>query len=177
MSRTNFFISKLYSVNLAPRASSSSGLVAGFEIHIVNRIDDPDPEEVGPDNVRGVASKPWIAWFGQPFGHRLASGLALGVGGTTSEISGNGILVRDRILNITASVENDLFGGILSLLSPHLGEERGETIVVIHGPAIKGMVVALGALDAGAHEDLSNVFGELLDVGFLLEEVGRGAVK
>ncbi len=44
----------------------------------------------------------------------------------------------------------------------HSGEESGEPVVVVQGPAVEGVVVALGALDARAQEHLGDVLGGLL---------------
>ena len=42
----------------------------------------------------------------------------------------------------------------------YLGEQRGEAVIIIHCPTIERMIVALGALDAHAHENLSSVLGQ-----------------
>ena len=83
--------------------------------------------------------------------------------------------VEDEIYHY--SVEDDDFTRILASLSPDLGEERCETVVVIHGPAIKRMVVALRALDPHPHEHLGHVFGDLQRIGLVLIVVGGGTFE
>ena len=81
----------------------------------------------------------------------------------------------DRVLNLSTTIVDNHVGRVFTTLAFHLGEERGEAIVVIHGPAIEGVVVALGALNAGPHENLGDILGELLNVLFGFKEVGRRA--
>ena len=45
-------------------------------------------------------------------------------------------------------------------LAADLGEERGEAVIIVHRPAVERMVVALGALNAHAHEHLGDVLGD-----------------
>ena len=82
------------------------------------------------------------------------------------------VLFGDRVLGLAAFVEDDAFARIFRGFASDLGEERGEAVVIVHRPAVEGMVVALGALDAHAHEDLGGVFGELEHVLLDLEVVG-----
>ena len=60
-----------------------------------------------------------------------------------------------------AAVEDDRLAVVFALLAADLREEGGEAVVVVHRPAVERMVVALGALDAHAHEDLGDVLGRL----------------
>jgi hypothetical protein len=61
-----------------------------------------------------------------------------------------------------AAVEHRQLAGVLGVLVPDLAEERGEPVVVVHRPAVERVVVALGALDAGAEEHLGDVLREEL---------------
>ncbi len=79
------------------------------------------------------------------------------------------------MLDFAAAIEDDALAGVFGGFAFHLGEEGGEAVVVVHGPAVEGVIVALGTLDAGAHEDLGDVFGEFEDVLLDLIEVGGGA--
>ena len=47
----------------------------------------------------------------------------------------------------------------MDLLDLDAGEEGGESVEIILGPFLPGMIVALGALDASAEEDLADVGG------------------
>ena len=81
------------------------------------------------------------------------------------------------MLNLATAVEDDTLTGVFGRLAFHLSKEGGELIVIVHRPAVEGMVVALGTLDARTHEDLGDVLGELEDVFFHLEKVGGGIVE
>ena len=72
-----------------------------------------------------------------------------------------------------AGVVDDDFAVVLRLLAADLREERGEAVVVVHRPAVERMVVALGALGANSHEDLSHVLGHFQRVPLHLVVVGR----
>ena len=70
-------------------------------------------------------------------------------------------------------VEHDRFPVVFAGLSPNLAEESGKAVVVVHRPAVEGMIVALGALGADAHEDLSHVLGGFQRIAFHLVKVRR----
>jgi hypothetical protein len=71
-------------------------------------------------------------------------------------------LAADEVFDLAfIAIENDVIAGILALFAAELGEERGETVVIIHRPAIERMIVALGALDAHAEKGLGGVLGDL----------------
>ncbi len=53
---------------------------------------------------------------------------------------------------------------VLGALAGDLAEEGGESVVVVHRPAVEWVVVTLRALDARAHEDLGDILGDLLEV-------------
>ena len=69
-------------------------------------------------------------------------------------------------------VEDDGLAIVFSSLSADLGEEGGEAVVVVLGPAVERVVVALGALDPHAHEHLGHTLGEGEGLGGCLVEVG-----
>ena len=58
------------------------------------------------------------------------------------------------------AVVNNGFPIILTRLATDLRKQRSKAVIIIHRPAVKRMVVALGALDAHAHENLSGVLGQ-----------------
>ena len=67
----------------------------------------------------------------------------------------------DRVVDLAAArVEDDRLAIVLALLAADLREEGGEAVVVVLGPAVERVVVALGALDPHAHEDLGDVLGQ-----------------
>ena len=90
-----------------------------------------------------------------------------------AEEFGFGILTGDRVFDTTTAIVDDLLHGIFTLLPFYLCEERRKAKVVIHGPAVEGVVVALGALDPCSHENLGHVFSELHHVALGLVVVGR----
>src|SRR5437762_234975 len=55
------------------------------------------------------------------------------------------------------AVEDHGLARIVAGLAANLREESREAVVVVHRPAVEGMVVALGALNAHAEEDLGGV--------------------
>ena len=75
-----------------------------------------------------------------------------------------------------AGIEDDRLAGVLAFLAADLAEKRGEAVIVVHRPAVEGMVVALGALHAHAHENLGHVLRRLERFALDLVEVrgGRG---
>ena len=76
----------------------------------------------------------------------------------------------------TAVIDNDL-AIVLAILSPYLGKERGEAVIIVHGPAIEGMIVTLRTLGANAHEDLSHILRRLQGVALNLIEVGGRSLE
>ena len=78
---------------------------------------------------------------------------------------------------------DDLRPGLLALgiggAGPlHLGEEGRQAVVVVLGPALEGMIVALGALDANAAEELGRRLHQFLrragDAVVVRRGVGEG---
>src|SRR5690348_16355519 len=71
-----------------------------------------------------------------------------------------------------AAIVNHSFPGIITLFAAYLREESRETVIVVHGPSVEGMIATLGALNAHTHEDLGSVFGEFQGVGLDLIIIG-----
>src|SRR5262245_25835994 len=65
-----------------------------------------------------------------------------------------------------ARIEDSYLPRVGCLLIAHLAEERCEAVVVVHRPAVEGMIVALRALDARAEKRLSNILCQKLRRGF-----------
>src|SRR6476646_3642291 len=76
-----------------------------------------------------------------------------------------------------AFIEDNRFARIFAGLAADLGEERRETIIVVHRPAIERMVMALRALDSHPHKDLRRIFGCLESVCLNLVIVCSRALK
>ena len=144
------------------------------DAHIVDRINDPHPEEVRPNQVRDILREVSVLRRSHPVCHHFASILAGDVGGLSSEELGRHVASTDEVLHLAAAaVIDDLLAGINPLLAPDLREERRPAVVVVHRPAIEGVVVTLGTLEAHSHEDLGHVLGKLQRVALHLVEVGR----
>ena len=86
MSRTSFLKSYLYSVNCLPSSSSSSGFDGRVaDADVVDRLDDADAEEVGPDEVGEVRGEVRVLRRGEPVGQHHAAVLAGHVGRVAAE--------------------------------------------------------------------------------------------
>ena len=57
-------------------------------------------------------------------------------------------------------VEDRQLARVLGLLVADPAEERREPVIVIKRPAVERVVMALGALNAGAEEDLGDILGD-----------------
>ena len=77
--------------------------------------------------------------------------------------------------DLSAAIINNLLVGVFSRFLTDLSKERGKAIVIVHGPAVKGVIMALRALNAGAHKNLSDILSALHDIVFQLEVV-RGRI-
>ena len=66
-------------------------------------------------------------------------------------------------LGLAALVEDHVLVRETALLAPDLGEEGGQLVVVFLAPLLKGMMVALGALDARTEEQLGHVLELVLN--------------
>ena len=74
----------------------------------------------------------------------------------------------------TPTVVDDGLTIIFTRFPANLREQRGEAVIIIHCPAVKRMIVALGALDAHTHKNLSGVFGQFQRIPFhLIKVAGR----
>ena len=78
------------------------------------------------------------------------------------------------MFNLTlAPIEDSDLPRVGRLFVANLGEEGGEAVVVIHGPTVEGVVVALSALDAHTAKNLGDIFREGGWCGLGLVIVGR----
>ena len=71
-----------------------------------------------------------------------------------------------------AAIVNNNLPWILRVLATDLREEGGERVIVIHGPPVEWMIVALGTLNAHAHEDLGGILRDLEGVPLNLVVIG-----
>ena len=74
--------------------------------------------------------------------------------------------------DLPSAIEDDLLVRIFSRLLSDLGKKSRKAVVVIHGPAVEGVVMTLCALDSRSHEDLGHVLGALLHIVLEFEVVG-----
>ena len=87
--------------------------------------------------------------------------MPLDVGRLAAQELGRHHPAADRVVDLAAArIEDDRLAVVFTLLAADLGEERREAVVVVLGPAVEGVVVALGALDPDSHEDLGDVLGQ-----------------
>ena len=144
--------------------------VAGPDV--VNRINNPDTEEITPHPVNKAAGKIRVLLGGDPVGNQGAArpifrarALML-VGEPGSSLHAIGILhlsiffVIDDLLGATGGGEACV-GKILgsrSVFPADLGKEGGELPVVFLGPPLKGMVMAFVAAEANTEKELGRVF-------------------
>ena len=129
-----------------------------------------------PHDVDHILGEPRIFPGGEPPGDRFTAGLALDLGRSIcAEELGHGISLGDRVGDLPSAIEDDLLVRIFSRLLPDLGKKSREAVVVIHGPAVEGVVMTLSALDSRPHEDLGHVLGALLHIVLEFEVVGGRA--
>ena len=76
-----------------------------------------------------------------------------------------------------AAVEDNRLARVFSGFASDLGKEGREPKIVIHRPTVEGVVVALGALDAHAHEGLRDILREFERVALDLIEIGCGRLE
>ena len=179
MSRTRALRLYFVSVKCLPRASSSSGLEAGLLTRKSSTCSTmPDAQEVGPDPVGERGGEPRVLGRGQPLGQHDAAVLARDVGRLAAQELGRHDPAADGVVHLAAArVEDDRLAIVLALLAADLGEERREAVVVVLGPAVERVVVALGALDADSHEHLGDVLGQRQRFVGDLVEVGRRVLE
>ena len=143
---------------------------------IVHIVDQPRPKEVRPDDVDEVAGKILVVRRRQPGGHHFAAVPAREVGLLAPQKLWRHDSATDRMLDVTAPrIEDDRLAAVLPRLAANLGEEVGEAVIVLHGPAVEGMVVALGALNPHPQKHLRDVLRHFQRVELVLVVVGGRA--
>ena len=160
-------------------------LVRGADV--VDRVDDAAAHEVAPDAVRDRGREVRVLRRRQPVGERGPASETL------TEVRRaldrhqvlrrhDGVRLRVQLLVVPALVEDDLLAGAEARADAEAGEEGGHLEVLVLGPALEGVVVALGADHPHAHEELGRGLHRLLRIaggavvagGRLIEGAARG---
>ena len=124
--------------------------------HIVDRFDHPTTQKMGPSSISHIFRKNGVLRRCQPLCKR-ASRVALArhrldcterLGRSSSPIDGADCWVGFDV------PEYSFLTWFHSGFSSDAGKEADEPIIVVHGPAIERVIVALGTLDLYAEEDL-----------------------
>ena len=117
---------------------------------------------MAPHDVGKVLGKERVLVAGQPFGEHFSAVLAGGVRRDATEELRRHIAVAHGMPHAAAAaVINYLLAVVLASLTTDLREEVCEAVIIIHRPTVEGMIVALGALNAHAHENLRGIFHQL----------------
>ena len=129
------------------------------DAHVVDRIDHAASEELCPDPIGQVSGENVVVGRSQPCGergawiplawHRLHRAQCF----RGLRLSGDGIHGR---VGLRVPVD-PLLPRLDTRLPLHSREEAHETVVVVHRPAIEGVVVTLGTLDLNAQEQLREI--------------------
>src|SRR5262249_20763478 len=137
--------------------------------------------QVAPEAVDEVLREQRIVLRGQPIGE-LAAAVELVVGRFAAER----LRLHDRALPRMADLagrpwENDRLTAedaeLVGVLRAQPSEEGGQPVVIVLAPFLERVVMALGALDTRAEEDLRGRLGPVLGVTANLVEVRRAFGK
>ena len=142
---------------------------------VIDGFDETASEVVGPDAVGNGASEPGILGCGGPV-RELASevGGGLQCEGWASEWRGWDIDSGAGVFERCGSSGDDFKSAAGVGFAFDTGEGAGEAEVVFLVPAFEGVVVALGAFNADAEEELADGSGEFFGGILNLVEGGRG---
>ena len=144
--------------------------------YVINRFDDALSEEVSPNQVSQISREEGVFRRSAPIGQDLTSVVSTFDfrSFSTKEFGRHGLFVNGVVDFSAFAVVNDGLSGIGSSFPSYLTEKGSEGIVIVLGPLIKRVVMALGALDTHSHKYLGDVFGDLEVVAVHLVVVGRG---
>ena len=156
------------------------GGVGGAEI--VDGVDDTDAEEVGPDAVGYGASEVGVTGRGEPVGEGFASVPRI-VHRQRRSIEGRWGLgfTGSRLNEIAVGIDEkgSLTVSAASVSAPAFGSDACEQVckgvILVVGPFLEWMVMALGAVDGESEKGLADVFSHRFGVLMDGVEVG-GAV-
>ena len=134
---------------------------------VVGLVHDTPAQQPEPDAVDDVAGEPRILRGGEPVG-KPYPGSCPGSSSTVSPPGNLGLMssrarVAERLLRVDV---DDLFLPLHGGFVLHLREEGRQPLVVVRGPVFRGMTVAAGAADAGAHEGEGRNLGHVQRVLF-----------
>ena len=134
---------------------------------------------MGPDDICQVTGKVWVLRGGEPVCHYDAAIFTARIRFFATEELRLHDAATDQVFNLaTVAIKDNRFSRIFTAFAANLREERAETVVVIHGPAVEGMVMTLGTLNSHPHENLGNVFGDFQCISFVLiivsGSIGKG---
>ena len=145
-------------------------LVRGADV--VDRVDDPAAHEVAPHAVGDGRREVRVLRRRQPVGERGAAPDPLApLAEVRRALDRHQVLrrhdrvrLRVQLFRVAALVEHDLLAGAEAGPDAEAGEERGHLVVLVLGPALEGVVVALRADHPHAHEELRGGLHRLLRV-------------
>src|SRR5258708_1613794 len=104
---------------------------------------------MGPDHVSQVTGEVRIFRRGEPISEDLAPAFIFDLRDIAPEKFWRHSSARHEVFNLAAgTIKNNSFTWIIPRLAANLGKKGGKTVVVIHCPPVKGMIVALSALHA-----------------------------
>ena len=155
-------------------------LVRGADV--VDRVDDAAAHEVAPHAVRDRRREVGVVRGGQPVGQRRPASWALvrfRRALDRHQVLGRHHRVRLRVqlFGVAALLEHDFLAGAEARADAEAREERRHLEVLVLGPALERVVVALGADHAHAHEQLGRGLHRLLRVAGGAEVAGGGHIE
>ena len=128
--------------------------------HVIFRLHQAAAEEVFPVAVHQCVRKELISRLREPV-HQRVAGIVIGRQ-VQRRVAEAGSLDRSAILLVgslshLARVVDHFLARITARLAADRGEEGAEAVVILLAPFLKRMMVALGALHAGAEEQLRGI--------------------
>ena len=124
---------------------------------VVDRLDDPPADQVKPDPVDQALGEERVVGARQP--GCQADAPVRCVGRVVEDRAAQGLGLHRpagaRLADVArAGGVDHLLIGQVALLAADLREERREAVIVVLRPALERVIVALGALDPDAQEEL-----------------------
>ena len=130
------------------------------DAHVIDGIDNAATKKMRPEDVGDVPREIWVLRRNQPARQGFAASFPFDLRSVSTQEFRAHDGAGHRMLHLAiAAIEDDRFARIVAWFATHLGEKCGETVVIVHHPPIKRMVVALGALDAHSHKNLRGILG------------------
>ena len=128
--------------------------------HVILRLHQPAAEEVFPVAVHQCVREELVGRLREPI-HQRVTGIIVSRQ-IQRRVAEAGSLNRAAVLLVgglrhLARVIDDFLARITARLAADRGEEGAEAVVILLAPFLKRMMVALGALHAGAEEQLRGV--------------------